>query len=59
MEGERPFRTGEGFVFFDVGGEGTEEVLELHDAAHVLELELDQKAPAWYGWGGVRVRVER
>ena len=41
--------TGEGFVLLDVGGVGAEEVLELHDAAHVLELELDQKAPACRG----------
>ena len=44
-----PFRTGEGLVLLDVGGVGAEEVLELHDAAHVLELELDQKAPACRG----------
>jgi hypothetical protein len=62
--------TGEGFVLLDVGGVGAEEVLELHDAAHVLELELDQKAPAWLrlglglgsglrGWpGGTSLRVQ-
>jgi hypothetical protein len=62
--------TGEGFVLLDVGGVGAEEVLELHDAAHVLELELDQKAPAWLrlglglgsglrGWpGGTGMRVQ-
>ena len=44
-----PFRTGERLVLLDVGGVGAEEILELHDAAHVLELELDQKAPACRG----------
>jgi hypothetical protein len=49
QRGRAPFRTGEGLVLLDVGGVGAEEILELHDAAHVLELELDQKAPACRG----------